>query len=262
MNCSDIQDRIIEFVEGTLPNEDNATIKQHLASCETCKSIYEQTLAIHQTFDKVEDELPSSQLRSNFFEMLEEEKQLQPSKVVQLNKTDNFNWKYAFQIAASFLLLFVGYYFGNFNAEQDASNEIAQLKEQTIELKENMMLAMLENRSASKRIQAVNYSEDLIEADTAIVEALIERMQFDSNINVRLAAAEALYKFSDSELVKTAFISALETEKEPDLQIAIIQFLVNIQEKRAIAPMQQLLEQPETPDFVKAQANSGISQII
>jgi HEAT repeat protein len=87
-------------------------------------------------------------------------------------------------------------------------------------------------------------------------------MQFDTNINVRLAAAEALAKYSDIEMVKTAFIDALSTEKDPSLQIAIIHFLVKTQEKRALDPMQKLLEQPDTPDYVKAEVNSGMSQII
>ena len=159
-------------------------------------------------------------------------------------------------------MLFLGYFTGTFTTKKDASEEIAALKTQTIELKENMMLAMMDNTSASKRIQAVNYSEEFEQPDEKITNALIDRMHYDTNINVRLAAAEALSKYSESESVKKAFIDALSTEKDPSLQIAIIQFLVQTQEKRALDSMQKLLDQPETPDYVKAEVSSGMSQII
>ena len=125
-----------------------------------------------------------------------------------------------------------------------------------------MILATIENQSPSKRIQAGSFTENFVKPDAKILEALIERMQYDGNMNVRLAAVESLSEFPESDVVKDAFIKALTTQKNPSLQIAIIQFLVKIQEKRAIKPMQELLEQSEMPNFVKEKVNSGISKII
>ena len=125
-----------------------------------------------------------------------------------------------------------------------------------------MILATIENQSPSKRIQAVSFTENFVKPDAKILEALIERMQYDGNMNVRLAAVESLSEFPESDVVKDAFIKALTTQKNPSLQIAIIQFLVKIQEKPAIKPMQELLEQSEMPNFVKEKVNSGISKII
>ncbi len=263
MEAKNIEQQLIDFIDGNLTVEERQKVQKYIDTDETIKKEYEALKSLLGAFNKVEEVQPSNKLRSNFHEMLAEEKQLQELKVISINKSESdFNWKRAFQIAASFLLVFLGYFAGNYGANKEASKEITELKTETVQLKSQMTLAMLENNSASTRIQAVNFSEELEEVDTTIITALIDRMQYDDNINVRLAAAEALYRFSDSELVKTAFIDALETVKEPDLQIAIIQFLVDIQEKRAIEPMRQLLDQPETPEFVKAQANSGISEII
>lgn len=124
------------------------------------------------------------------------------------------------------------------------------------------MLALLENRSVSKRIQAVGYSEEISTLDTNVMEALIDRLHYDGSVNVRLAAAEALSKYSNNEKVKNAFITSLTQEEHPNIQIAVIHFLVNVQEKRALAPMQQLLEQTETPSYVKEQLEVGLKQII
>ena len=65
-----------------------------------------------------------------------------------------------------------------------------------------------------------------------------------------------------SETVKTAFIEALGTEKNPSIQIAIIQALVSIQEKKAIGPMQKLLEREDTQPFIKDEIKLGLPKII
>ncbi|MFK7782817.1 HEAT repeat domain-containing protein [Psychroserpens sp.] len=263
MDCKNIEQYIVDYLDKQLSEEKSQNIKKHIDSCHNCKTIYDETKALFLAFDSVEEEVPSDDLRTGFYKLLEEEKQLNKDNVVQLiSHKKEFPWKQAFQIAASIILMFGGYFFGSHTSKQSAIQEISALQQETIELREDMMLAMIENQSPSKRIQAVNFTENFVKPDTKILEALIGRMQYDGNMNVRLAAAEALSEFPESTVVKDAFIEALTTQKDPSLQIAIIQFLVKIQEKRAIAPMQQLLEHEDTPSFVKEHVNSGISQII
>ncbi|NMH87292.1 HEAT repeat domain-containing protein [Flavivirga algicola] len=263
MNCKDIEQDILDFIDGELATDKADKIKKHIGTCANCKAFYDETVALFGAFNKEEQQVPSESLREGFYKLLEEEKQLLNPKVVQFNKQEKaFPWKRAFQVAASIIFLFMGYFLGSHKTGKDANKQIIALQKETNELKEGMVLAMIENQSVSKRIQAVNYTEGFEKPDVKILEALIERMQYDGNMNVRLAAAEALSEFPESIMVKDAFIEALTTQKSPSLQIAIIQFLVKIQEKRAIAPMKQLLEHSDTPDFVKEQVNDGILQII
>ena len=262
MNCKEVEYNIIDLIDNTLSKEKANSIEKHIASCGSCKMKYDETLVLFRELESEDKRGPSDSVRTNFYNFLEEEKQLQSKDVIVLNKKPELVWKRAFQIAASIVLVFSGYFFGSQNSNQNANQEILVLQEKTIELREDMMLAMIENQSPSKRIQAVNYTENFVKPDTKILEALVERMRYDSNMNVRLAAAEALAEFPESNLVKETFIKDLTTEKDPSLQIAIIQFLVKIQEKRAIAPMQQLLEQEETQSFVKEEIKTVISNII
>ena len=262
MNCKEIEYNIIDFIDNTLSKEEAKRIEKHINTCGSCKVKYDETLVLFRELESDENQMPSDSVRTNFYEFLEEEKQLQSKPIIVLNKKPELVWKRAFQIAASIVLVFSGYFFGSQNSNQNASQEILVLQEQTIELRENMMLAMIESQSPSKRIQAVNYTESFAKPDSKILEALINRMQYDGNNNVRLAAVEALAEFPESNIVKEAFIIALGTQKDPSLQIAIIQFLVKIQEKRAIAPMQQLLDNNETQSFVKEEIKTVISNII
>jgi predicted anti-sigma-YlaC factor YlaD len=165
MECKDVAYNIVDFIDEQLLPEKAAIIKKHISSCSECKIIYDETVVLMRDFENEKMQTPSPNLRANFFAMLEEEKQLQEPKVVQLKPESSFNWKYAFQIAASFVLLCLGFFAGSFSTKQNTNKEIATLKTQTVELKENMMLALLDNNSPSKRIQAVNYSEELEQPD-------------------------------------------------------------------------------------------------
>lgn len=263
MKCIQIENKLVAYLEKALTTEDVNTIEEHLASCQNCKRALTETQAMLQAFEVIDDEIPGEGMRENFMQLLEEEKQLQQLQGIDRYTQKEFTWKTAFQIAASIVLLLCGYLFGNFQESKESEIQITFLRQETIQLKQEMMLAMLDNKSASKRIQAVSYTSELQTApDTEVIEALIERLNFDGNVNVRLAAAEALSNYSKDEAVKTAFITSLTNEKNPTVQIAVIQFLVTTQDQRARAPMEKLLEETETPNYVKEQLNQGLQQLI
>ena len=262
MECREVENNIIDFIEGSLSNAEMQQFKEHLAACDTCNVIYDESKKVLDELNTIEQVLPTKNLNASFYTMLEEEKRLQANVIALKPQQNNLSWKTAFQIAASIAILFTGYFLGSHYQQQNTQKEIAVLQRETQLMKQNMLLALIDNRSPSKRIKAVNYTEEFEKPDTKILEALIERLQYDSNSNVRLAAVEALTKFSESELVKTAFIKALTNEENPSVQLEIMAVLVEIQEKRALVPMQKLLEQPETPSYVKDQAMIGISQLI
>lgn len=261
MKCSEIENKLIAYIEGDLTIKEAQSIEKHIDHCEDCK---QELIFLKQMlggFEAIERKQPSDKVRTGFLASLEEEKLL-ISNVVALKNENVFPWKTAFQIAASVLLLIGGYAFGSFRESVKSTSQIAVLQEETSELKQNVMLAMLDNKSASKRIQAVNFSEDIVMPETKVLSALIDRLHYDGNINVRIAAAEALSKYSENMQVKDAFIKSLTLEKNPNIQIAVIQFLVKVQDKRALVPMRELLDQTETPNYVKEQVNEGIQKFI
>ncbi|MEE9362655.1 MAG: HEAT repeat domain-containing protein [Cellulophaga sp.] len=261
MNCKEVENNIVGYIEGVLPEKDAVLMQKHISVCEICTELFKKTEEILNALESVPEAVPSKKLRTSFYSMLEEEKQLQP-EVISLETKSKVSWKTAFQIAASIVFLFAGYTFGTYTMRQNSKQEIVNLIKETTVLKQDMLLAMIDNRSPSKRIKAVNITEEFVKPNAKVLEALINRMQYDSNSNVRLAAAEAIAKFTESEKVKTALISALSSEKNPSIQIEIIHILVKIQDKRAIEPMKKLLEEPETPNYVKEQVNAGIAHLI
>jgi len=262
MECSKIEELLVDYHGGELSPAIMKMVEAHVVSCDNCAKALEETKSLLTTFENVQPQVPNDSLRDGFYKMLSEEKRLQ-EKVRPLTNNTRSNWKMAFQIAASIVLLLCGYVYGTFQEERKSETQLANLQEETAILKQEMLLALMDNKSASKRIQAVSFTSEMeASPDPEILEALIERLQFDGNVNVRLAAAEALSNYTTSEAVKTAFINSLTKEKNPTVQIAVIQFLVTVQEKRARVPMQQLLDETETPSYVKQQLNQGLQQLI
>ncbi len=259
-----IIDLIPDYLDQVLEDDQRTLFEAHIKICTVCAEELEQYNVLFDAFSQEEEAIPSSQMRSNFLEQLAQEKQEQ-SQIVPISSkasTSSFPWKSLSKIAASIAALVGAFLLGQYQQIEKSNRTIAALKNEELRAKQTAMLSLMENQSASKRIQGVAYIDGFADPDEAIVVALINRMHRDENANVRLTALEALSKFTTSPMVKEAYIKALSTEENPSIQIALIQNLVKVQEKRAIAPMKLLLEREETQPFVRDEIENVLPQII
>ncbi|WP_108804784.1 HEAT repeat domain-containing protein [Aquimarina sp. Aq107] len=263
MNCKQIEEKLIDYLDDNLDRQEHETITVHLSNCSSCKESINELRIILDGIGNTDQELPNITLKKGFEEMLEQEKRLlSEPKVVSLHNSSKKYWRIALQIAATIALIISSYFYGKQQNNASFSKEMAVLEKEKIQLKQEVTISLIENESASKRLQAVNYAEEFDKPGNEILKALINKMFYDDHINVRLAAAEALAKFSDLEIVRKSFINALEIEKDPGMQIELIQILVSIQEKRAVPSMEKLLRNEETPNYVKDQVTIGLPNLI
>ena len=183
-------------------------------------------------------------------------KNLSPYRVIRLS------WPMG--LAASVSLLLVGFLTAWLvlrGAAPSPKDDLVALQQEVKEMKQLVMLSLLENQSASERIKAVSYAEALPGLDPAVRDALIGTLNGDQNANVRLAAAEALGRFPESEAVRQALVSALEREPDAMLQITLIHLLVNMEEKRAARSIEQLIRRDSTPEVVRSLARKGLNTL-
>ena len=263
MKCKEIQDHLIDFIDNSLEEKMHRLISRHLKDCEECNIALQELQTVFEAIDNEPEVVPDSSLKANFEKMLLEEKSLlKESKVVSLQSKTKSNWRTFLQIAATITLVILGYLYGKFEKNQSLTEEMAVLENEKTQMKQAMTISLIENESASKRLKAVNYAEEFENPGDDILKALINKMHYDDHTNVRLAAAEALAKFSDAEMVRKSLIKALEIEQDPSMQIELIQILVSIQEKRAIPSMERLLRNEETPNYVKDQVKIGLPELI
>jgi len=260
MECDKIQNSLVDYIDSNLSEKDASKITMHIKTCKNCESALKEMQEFLSVISEDEMEQPSKNLRKNFEQMLVKEKQQSESKVVKFDMKRN--WKWYLQIAASILLLFGSFLFGRYQQTKKFDQQVVQLKNENLASKQTTLLALMENKSASKRIKGIQYIEEFSDPDPEIVNALIKRMLNDENSNVRLNAVTSLQRFIESDIVKDGFIKGLDTEKDPSIQIIIIQSLVKIQERKLIKPMQRLLEKEDTQPFVKEEIETILSNII
>ena len=256
MKCNDIENKLIDYIEKNLNKEESLIVEKHIESCIACQKEVKEMKLFLDVVDNDIEETPSNNLKLNFETFLNKEKE--QTKVISMQPKTN--WKSYIRVAASILIIVSAFLIGKYQSSIGSSN-LTFAEKQKIE-KENQVLALLKNQSASKRILAVSNAEKFTTNDIKIIDALINKLFNDENVNVRLAAAEVLSKFSSLEKVKAALIKSLETEKVPSMQIELIQILGNIQEKRALEPMKELLEKEETPNYVKQEIQYNIPNLL
>lgn len=253
-NCNHIKEKLIDFIELNLSKTEIELVENHLQNCENCTKELREMQQLFNVINSDVEELPSKSLQLKLDDFLSEEKKKLNTKIVQLKPKQD--WKQYLRIVASITIVVSAFLIGK--NQSNITNKIANKSSK----KEQKVLAMLTNKSASKRIHAIDLSEEITKPNNIIIEALVSRLFNDENTNVRLASAEALAKFSSSETVRNALIKALETDKEPTVQIELIQILAEIQEKRALKPMKKLLELEETPSYIKQKLKLNIAQLL
>ncbi|RDY60044.1 HEAT repeat domain-containing protein [Flagellimonas nanhaiensis] len=253
---------IPDYLDNNLEPSDRKKVEEHLSECGECQIELEETKKLFVAFDTT-IEVPSDRLTSKFDEMLQAEKEASGKVVSFFPKKEKSQWAgNLLKVAASIALLVASFQMGGVFQQKKSNEDMLVLRNESLQMKQTAMLSLMENQSASKRIQGVSYIDEFENPDEAIIDALANRLLFDDNDNVRLTASEALAKFATSETVKNVFIEALGKEKNPSIQIAIIQILVGIQEKKAIAPMKKLLEQEDTHPFIKEEIKAVLPKII
>jgi len=257
MDKETLESRIIDYLDGKGSVEERAKLEHEISQDASANKLYEQLREVMQAMDKVSVLEPSDTLRTEF------EKALQQEIASQKKSTKTvFFSPLVYRIAAGFALVMVGLSLGYWiNNNQERERELVELKLQ-VEENKRLMLAMMDNQqSASQRMVGVSVAYELETADDQIVQVLVKTLNEDTNSNVRLAALEALGKFSNEEVVRQSLIKSLTTQKDPVVQIALIQLLVKMKEKGVLNQLENITKDASTMKAVKDEAHKGILKL-
>lgn len=115
--------------------------------------------------------------------------------------------------------------------------------------------------SASERIKLISQVSERVGANNSVIEALIQSMNNDDNVNVRLEAAQALFRFSGEPVVRQALVRSLPNQDDPNIQIALIDMFVKLHEKQAVHEMRVMLLQENLNPVVRYKLMAGIGAL-
>lgn len=278
MNCTRVTELFIDYQDGTLPPDDAAQVRAHLASCPTCQREWSALQEITRKLDLLPAEQPSPRLRENFYAMLETHQRDAdaPSPfALAKSRLDRFFERLlptqpALQFAFSLALLAVGVFVGTRFLEKPAApavtddsakREIAALRSQVDNMGKLVAASLLQQKSTSERLQTVLATLDLKSPDRKVLTDLVGALAFDPSVNVRLSAIEALTPHADEDVVRAGLLAALPRENAPLVQVAMIELLTSVRERDA-APLFDRLSRDEAADKnVREAARRGLATL-
>jgi hypothetical protein len=293
MNCDEIQDLFVDFLDKTLDKMKMREVSSHIKSCEKCRKEFERTESLLLDLATMEDVTPPKDLRTGFNLMLNENK----LRVKKENRLSWFSFKVPLLKYAGVMVIFVcGIFTGTLLKDQHvrivevpvAKNEITNpsvimektnekhqsreegnqtaselntLREEVNSLKSKMIFYMAKQSSPIDKIQAVTYVEKMKSPDDKLIETLFNLMNFDKSINVRSAAFNALSKFKRNSVVRKYLVESLEIQDEPSIQVSIINLLISMKDKNAIEPLNKLSENEKADKNVKYEASLALRKL-
>src|SRR5260221_9649560 len=175
----------------------------------------------------------------------------------------------AFQFGLAVLFFGIGLCIGKFGfggghkngsiAATDA--RLAQLRNEVAGLNEQLVLALLEERSASKRLRGVEMTVGLNQPQEQVIAALLHTLEVDPNVNVRLAAVDALLTFSGEPSVRESLLDSLPRETSPLVQVGLIDLMVEVNEREVLPILKTLLQDDGLNVSVRRSAEKGLRKL-
>ena len=246
--------RLIAYLEGDLALNDRKALLEELKENPALRLELEKLEELYATMEADRDLSVPKELRSDFNKILSEEKSR------HFRSTTLMAWVY--RSAAAVALIAVGVWLGisidNNKTEQD--QQLAELQKE-VKANRELILQSLQQPTASQRFIGVSASNTINTPDDEVVDALIRVMNEDDNTNVRLAAVRALSRFADNERIRKALIDAVVVQSDPLVQVALIDILVELDEKRIVPTLERLIKADTTMETVRDEAEWGVMKL-
>jgi len=166
------------------------------------------------------------------------------------------------RLAVGLCLIVVGWFLGYQVTPRPERAHLDLLDKEVREMKKTIMLSKLDNPSAAERMRAVHFAQDLPGPDDAILAALIQTMNGDPNVNVRLVAVEALARYAGHPKVREALIQAIVRQESPLVQLALADVMLALNEKRAVEPFRKVIADPLVDYSVKSKLETRVRQLL
>src|SRR5262249_31705124 len=151
----------------------------------------------------------------------------------------------------------IGRYFAPARPQQQ-STDLNQLRRELGDLREIVALSLMQQQSATDRLRGVSWSNQIDDPDGKVLSALLDTLMHDPNVNVRLASIDALRRFGERQVVRRGALQALTRQQSPLVQVALIDFMVELQEKESIGTLQELAQDDRIDQTVRKRAALGV----
>ena len=269
MNCERIREQIPEALAGRLDKADREALVEHLEGCAGCRTEVAELNAVWRGLETMKagmDAAPDPGARVRFQEMLAAYQAgmaaAQPAAgplgppLGTPPRTAWFPLQPVWRLAMATGLLLGGIVCGRYLPRTDAGGnpEMVQLRAQVENLHQMVAISMLQQQSPSARMRGVTYSEKIAQPDPRVLDALLQAVNHDGNVNVRLSAVDALPKFATGPEVALAMVNSITEQESPLVQIALIDMLVQLNARGAAPGLARISNDARMDEVVRQRA--------
>ncbi len=278
MNCNDIAPLVADYFRGSLDKPTVDRIDLHVSDCAKCREELRGMQRVWAGLSALPGATPSPGLDLRIEALIEGYRDgMQRTDRNPLPSHGRSNWlewfwpgqglqRFAMALALMAIGLFAGLVVGRPGANPNVAiprsdPAIAQLRQEVSSMKELVMLALLQQQSASDRLRGIGWSYRMERADDRVFVALLGALDSDSNVNVRLAAVDALRQFGSEASVRKGLLHSLAGQQSPLVQIELINLVVELKEKGSAPVLNELLRDPALDPSVRERAEWGLKNL-
>jgi hypothetical protein len=272
INCHSVQEQMIDLMHNQVDEKERLEMENHIAQCADCQEEWVENQMLWQQMSTVKTPLPSPEMGTRFYAMLDTYKKEVEAKQEKslaglwqkirerFAYNPSYNWAYSLVLIGLGTLM--GFYIGKPDNQSVAyQKQVESLSSEMQEMKQMMMLSMLENPAATERMRGVSYTEQLNQVDDKVIDALLTTLNYDENVNVRIVTLEALIPLANNPKVREGLVQSLITQESPLVQVALADAMVKLQEKRSVKEFKRILRKNNLNSMVKDKIEKSILKL-
>lgn len=268
MTCFEIKKLFPDHLTGDLDEDTRHRLQTHLSDCASCREELENLSAVWTKLGVLPEEQPSPTLRARFYTLLEAHKrETEPTKrpsvwlrTLVARASQLWPRRPAYQLSLALVFLAFGLTAGYVLRPSGPNRQaITTLRQEVHSMRQTLAVTLLKQPSPGERLKGIGLSSETQHPEEGLLEALVQTLDSDPNVNVRLAAVDALYLFAENPKVKAELILSLTRQTSPLVQVALVDLLVSLRERRAAAALQQLIRDENLNPEVKLRAEQGLA---
>jgi anti-sigma factor RsiW len=280
MNCQQLEQLLPDYLQNALSPTQTAEVERHCEHCASCA----QDIVMWKKLATLPQETPSTESRQRFDAMMHAYSttvaeaaaaSARATAIANIAAPQSATTKPAWNfiewlrspfgaVAWSAALLLIGLYVGthlNNRTTTASSDEIASLHAEVTSMRQLVALSMLQQQSASERLQGVSWSTREDHLDPQVQAALMRTLRSDGSVDVRLAALDALSRHSSQPLVRKNVLDALQDQQSPLVQVAMIDQLTEWRDPGAAQHLKLLEQTPNLNPAVKQRAEWALAKL-
>jgi len=264
MKCEQIAELLPDYLQESLRPEQNKIVEQHLSGCADCTEV----VALWKKLATLPDEQPSPDSRERFDAMLhawQSGRAENPATEKRPSLGSIFGWLRSpvGAVAWSIALLVLGAYIGlQLGGTKSNSPDLAAMHAELAGMRQLVALSMLQQESASQRLEGVSWTRREDRLDPQVLSALKHTLRYDPSVDVRLAALDALSRHAAQQpQVRSSVFDALQEQQSPLVQVALIDQLVEWRDPQAAQHLEKLRQSPNLNPTVRQRADWAISKL-